>query len=231
MVVDWFLDKGIVDFPVSGGTEIEFRQSITRKGYHLIRTFNTTHPLILPSGEQESEEQVLERLNVAEAARLRESRRNRRRNSRFERRSKIVAGELAKATNGDAEGWKWVANLLNALGSEGMSSDESDKEPSAGAFLRAKTLPWRRRAITDYMAAIDRLRYSSEEFSNKGTKPQVRIREPPKGSIRILRRLPRPLYNQEWLNKQSPKVQRVLEVDETNFEWKDIMMVRFLGNN
>jgi len=50
--------------------------------------------------------------------------------------------------------WKWLESVLEHLGTDGMSSDESSTEDFETVY-RVKNMPWRR-DIADCMDIVDR---------------------------------------------------------------------------
>jgi len=119
--------------------------------------------------------------------------------------------------------WKWLRRLIKTLGEEGTSSDESDVDEQTGhTIYRVHKMPWRRNVDFE-ISMVDKMRFRDKDlFSNKGSKPSPRLRSdrnqdssrktPPKG-------LPKAVYNNEWIAKQSRLEKRRLEISKEPFEW------------
>jgi hypothetical protein len=119
--------------------------------------------------------------------------------------------------------WKWLRQVIKALGEEGTSSDESEVDEQMGhTIYHVHKMPWRRN-IDFELSMIDKLRFQDKDlFPNKGSKPLPRSRSnrnkdssqkrPPVG-------LPKPLYNSEWIAKQSRRDLRALAISKSPFEW------------
>jgi hypothetical protein len=123
--------------------------------------------------------------------------------------------------NGDLRSWKWLKNLIETLGVDGMSSDESDVENEQPVF-RVKVLPWRR-DVQQYWKIIDGCRFTdSGIFSPRGSKGVQRIRgvwgpsstrDPAKG-------LPRSFYDDSWFGQKDDSYRRLtLNFSNDPFEW------------
>ena len=111
--------------------------------------------------------------------------------------------------------------MLDRLGPQGMSSDESDVEDGyPGA--RVKTLPWRR-DIHEYLDFIDRHRFDGTVYSNRGPKPMPRTRRKYVESSRTaVTGLPRSFYDQNWLRRGGIEQATVTaQLSEDYFEWLD----------
>lgn len=126
--------------------------------------------------------------------------------------------------------WKWLRQVVKALGEEGTSSDESEVEEQTGqTFYRVHKMPWRRN-IDFELLMIDKMGSQDPDlFSKKGSKPMPRSRSnrnkdssrkwPPAG-------LPKPLYNSEWIAEQSQRDLRRLAISKKPFEWMTLRQTR-----
>ncbi|KAF8882341.1 hypothetical protein CPB84DRAFT_1851318 [Gymnopilus junonius] len=66
---------------------------------------------------------------------------------------------------------EWLLDLVETLGEDGMSSDESEiDDRTATVIYRVKNMPWRR-TISEEMDLIDKQRATAHIFSKKGSKP------------------------------------------------------------
>src|ERR1700722_4167495 len=121
---------------------------------------------------------------------------------RYNRRTHIVEYMIKlKAGNkdNDLEVWKWFTSILEYLGPDGMSSDESSME-GVETVYRVKRLPWRR-DIAGYMDIIDGQRHKdSDIFSAWDSKSA----EHPQGSAPIAAFFLRWGLVQ-WIESKSPR--------------------------
>ena len=82
-----------------------------------------------------------------------------------------------KDRDGDLRVWKWLLELLQRYGSDGMSSDDTDTG-DIGTIYRVKILVWRRN-VDKYIQMIDNERkMSADIFSASGAKSVTRVRSP-----------------------------------------------------
>lgn len=119
--------------------------------------------------------------------------------------------------------WEWLETLVITLDAEGMSSDETDIDDNTGALvLRVRNPDWRRR-VEKEMDFVDQQRVDDKElFSNKGSKPTLRLRKdclgktrrnPPTGK-------PKAVFDMSYLkNHKNP---RKLKLSEMNMPWINI---------
>jgi hypothetical protein len=71
--------------------------------------------------------------------------------------------------------WKWLGDLLQHMGTDGMSSEESENEGDLDNVLRVKTIPWRRN-MGNELAIIDRQQLADDDiFTPRGSKPIKRL--------------------------------------------------------
>lgn len=120
----------------------------------------------------------------------------------------------------------WV-NLVEQLGKDGMSSEDSDPQED-GRSYRVKNMPWRRHEITNYMEYIDSRRNMPGFRSNSGNSPIKRRRdefykesdrEPCVG-------LPKVLYDADWLGGVDENNMIMLGVSDEPFTWLSIKETR-----
>jgi hypothetical protein len=130
----------------------------------------------------------------------------------------------------DVDIWKWVHKLIDRLGEDGTSSEESGIEDGPNgpqAVYRVKIPPWRRN-IEQELAIIDKLRVRSGIFSERGAQPVTRIRasnnptsdrDAPKG-------WPRALYDNDWFNEKDEEYRELtLNISEEDFKWMKVIAV------
>jgi hypothetical protein len=134
---------------------------------------------------------------------------------------------------GDLWIWKWLEKLLERLGDDGMSSDESDTEGTESVY-RVKTMLWRCERIEDYMDLIERQPYVDKEvFRRQGKSCFRRIRgqHNPTTSRKPVARLPHQLYDEEWLEEQTGRYRdSVLKVSREKFQMLDISAANGVGS-
>jgi hypothetical protein len=122
--------------------------------------------------------------------------------------------------------WKWLRDLLTILGSDGMSSDDTETDedsPICRDIYRVTFVAWRRPEITDYMQYIDMQRDRGEnDFSEQGADPRPRVRGPPRAlsGRKAPKRLPRCLYDDDWFNENHRKMS--IRVSKKQFKWLGI---------
>ena len=138
--------------------------------------------------------------------------------------------EASKAP--DAPAWIWMRKMLQELGHEGMSSDESDLEDDddddtlAPAF-RVKTMPWRR-DITHELDIIDaERRRDASVYHKQGSKPVHRRRDADLLTTRPAAvNLPRVFYDDTWFEKLGSRERRQLRAGSHAFEWANVTAQR-----
>jgi|ERR1700720_657143 len=145
---------------------------------------------------------------------------------RYNRRTHIVEYMIKlKAGNedNDLEVWKWFTSILEYLGPDGMSSDESSME-GVETVYRVKRLPWRC-DIAGYMDIIDSQRHKdSDIFSAQGTKPVKRVRGTanPQSTHKAVRQLPRSFYDGDWYNGLNQNRQDEVDASDKEFLWYNV---------
>lgn len=121
--------------------------------------------------------------------------------------------------------WTWLKELLDVLGADGMSSDESTTE-NLETVYRVKRLPWRREMASN-LEKLDRVRILDKTlFNSQGHRPARRIRgdNNPVSDRKPKQGLPKALYNREWLDVQTEDYRELtLSVSEKSFKWLNLM--------
>jgi hypothetical protein len=126
----------------------------------------------------------------------------------------------------DVAAWKWMEQLLQYLGEDGMSSDESDVEGELDTTVfRVKTMLWRRN-IDRELDIIDKQRLKDKDlFSPRGSKPGPRIRHylnPPSDRHHVSN-LPREFYDDDWFRALAPNERRFsVDPSKEKFKWMKI---------
>ena len=151
---------------------------------------------------------------------------------RWERRKTVCKAALTLATTTfDKKQWKQFLQIIETLGKEGMSSDESASEESTHcSCYRVSILPWRC-DFNGIMDKIDAERWSPRSgYSARGSRPTPRHRQDRVDSLddaddlvshrKPISGLPAPFYNEEWLEGCSEDyIEQVLCVSEEPFDW------------
>ena len=114
--------------------------------------------------------------------------------------------------------------MLQMLGQNGMSSEESEIEEETETLLRVKRLPWRRN-ISRELDYVDTHRVCDpNSFGKQGSKPLRRRRgdENLISTCAPVRGLPAAFYNRQWLEQEcSIEVQR--SVSDVPFKWMNLV--------
>ena len=128
----------------------------------------------------------------------------------------------------DVHIWEWLSKLVEKLGEDGMSSEESDEDThgsSIEAVLRPRIMDWQRE-MGDTLQILDNQRHiDTDIFTPRGAKPVTRIRNPrnKRSTRRPVPELPRSLYNDKWLNEQTDDyIERSLKISNETFPWKRV---------
>ncbi|KAH7917377.1 hypothetical protein BV22DRAFT_979951, partial [Leucogyrophana mollusca] len=116
-----------------------------REKFGRVRTiWRAAQPRMTEDDELENENDVEERMIANKDQQLKRARMNERRYN----------GEEEAA---DAMVWEWLKDIVERLGEDGMSSEESSVEDEVDVVLRTKIMPWRR-DISRELAIIDKQR-------------------------------------------------------------------------
>jgi hypothetical protein len=145
------------------------------------------------------------------------------------------------STQDAVEYWDWLLQLLERLGPEGCSSDETDNSGFQTVY-RVKVMYWRRH-MDNYMQMIDDCSVHPEVLAQTGPDPRPRIHINPahwaqaaqlaasmEGPNPFTRRapvegLPRALYNPDYLTEKGEQyATQVLHVSAEQFQWLDIVL-------
>ena len=128
----------------------------------------------------------------------------------------------------DVRNWEWLQSMLEQLGVDGMSSEESDNNGEIEVVYRPKVMKWRRN-IDDELGIIDKEhRRLATMHSRRGAKAALRNRSigntvstrPPVCG------LPACFYDENWLGKKTDQyVERTLKLSQRKFKWRKLTVV------
>ena len=76
-----------------------------------------------------------------------------------------------EAEENDANIWRWLADILEQLGADGMSSDESGIEDEIEIIYNTKAMPWRKDLETELQIIDDQRLVDMDIFTPRGSKP------------------------------------------------------------
>ncbi|KAF7300377.1 hypothetical protein HMN09_00921000 [Mycena chlorophos] len=115
----------------------------------------------------------------------------------------------------DLETWKTLLKIVKRLGSTGMSSEEEDEvevDDKKITVYRVKICVWRAPEVVGYLGFADK-QHALFKTTSRGAHATPRIRESPakRGVADAPRRLPKALYNEKWLKKQTPSFLKELK--------------------
>jgi hypothetical protein len=121
--------------------------------------------------------------------------------------------------------WEWLKDVIERLGMDGMSSDESDTETNVHGIevpvYRVKILAWRR-SMEEELAVIDQSRKYATMNWVRGSRPGERRRhhDNAESGRPAVKGLPESLYDAEWLNRRSKEYrEETLLVSKEEFRW------------
>ncbi|KAG1846347.1 hypothetical protein C8R48DRAFT_779577 [Suillus tomentosus] len=202
------------------------RDDITLKFSQCRKCWRKAQPLTLSDGTRETMQQVGDRLVDQTNERLRLARVLTRRATKFETRKKVTSTLLSdrNATGKDDQAvWAYLQSIMENLGKDGMSSDESEHEDGDVQVFRRKSMPWRA-DFSQEMQIIDQQRLTGATiFTPRGSKPAKRLRNVNRESSRVpIEGLPRAFYNPSWLTDQRPS----FTVSNKKFQRMEIIVAR-----
>jgi hypothetical protein len=134
-----------------------------------------------------------------------------------------VRGKLAEVDEDSVRLWTWLGNVLEELGQDGMSSDESAVEDEVEVVFRQKIMPWRRKMDKE-LDFIDSGRLGQRAFGKQGSKPvrRYRLRDNLVSTREPVDGLPRCLYDDNWFTHRTGR-DRQLKTSSKHFEWRTIV--------
>ena len=126
----------------------------------------------------------------------------------------------------DAPIWQWLCDVIEKLGEDGMSSDESDTDERTGLpIYRVTNMKWRRKMVYE-LNMVDKLRLVDRDlYSGRGAKPIPRLRDERNSDSRRAspKGIPKKLYSAEWLQDQTPREYRELMIPDEDFQWLQLL--------
>ena len=112
--------------------------------------------------------------------------------------------------------WKDHLDIVEMLGVEGQSSDETDEEDPN--IYNIRILPWRNKELVKKVAMTDEAKNTTNAYGNPrpGNRPRVRKwrRDAKPSQRKAPRGKPLNYYNQEWYKKLTPGQKRALGAAE-----------------
>jgi hypothetical protein len=117
-----------------------------------------------------------------------------------------------------------IYTVIESLGADGMSSDESDIDQQGRATFTVKRMPWRAKELTEMLVRVDKDYNRTNMFGNQKSGNPARHRERRKGreSARSApARKPGNFYDRDWYHALSAKQKMDLE-RESDVEVLDI---------
>ncbi|KAG1802903.1 uncharacterized protein HD556DRAFT_1437962 [Suillus plorans] len=202
------------------------QDDITLKFSQCHKCWRKAQPLTLSDGTRETMQQVGDRLVDQMNERLRLARVLTRRVTKFETRKKVMSTLLSdrNATGKDDQAvWAYLQSIMENLGKDGMSSDESEHEDGDVQVFRRKSMPWRA-DFSQEMQIIDQQRLTGATiFTPCGSKPAKRLHNVNRESSCVpIEGLPRAFYNPSWLTDQRPS----FTVSKKKFQRMEIIVAR-----
>jgi hypothetical protein len=146
----------------------------------------------------------------------------------------IVIKSKEKDEKGDLAVWKWLLDLMQWYGAEGMSSDESSVQGMQTVY-RVKILVWRRN-IEEYLKLIDNQRMQIEQqichTSGKMPTPRIRTGDLLKSTHDPVVGLPAELYDEEWFKMLDENYRQLtLSVSKEQFTFLKIRVKKRAGDH
>lgn len=143
-------------------------------------------------------------------------------NRHYETIAKVI--KLHTHSNfGDILAWEFLQQLIDKLGSNGMSSDETCHDGVETVYW-VKVLEWCR-PIDSYLKIINDMHVvDSDLYWQAGSRPGKRLQDGKvKSKCLPVSKLPHTLYKEEWLDKQITLIVNTLCISQKQFEWVCLM--------
>ncbi|KAI6132496.1 hypothetical protein EDD16DRAFT_1699642 [Pisolithus croceorrhizus] len=166
---------------------------IKQKFARIKRRVDRAKPRVRDDLSVETNAEVAARLANHKDETLMKARRDMWRRTKYQRRKDVTKAMVAvKEAKGDDDvvAWRFLHSVITKLGSDGMSSEDSDGEDTETIFC-THTLPWRRDIVKELNLIDQRRLQDSSIFSPRGAKA-AKQRKAVEG-------LPRPFYDESWL--------------------------------
>jgi hypothetical protein len=121
--------------------------------------------------------------------------------------------------------WNWLRNLVDTLGHDGMSSEETSLGSDIEVGLQVKRLLWRRK-IEKELNLIDSAEKNIKGYMKAGTKPmrQICSNNHLVSSRTAVDGLPRLLYDDEWF-KEDKRQELTLHIPDVQWDWMHITVL------
>jgi hypothetical protein len=115
---------------------------------------------------------------------------------------------------------------VRRLGAPGMSSEESDADPTLHRHIMyRKRMPWRR-DMESLLELVDAYRIEEGSgFSRQGTEPALRMQGNTVSTRAAPSRLPRVLYDPNWLQQHNRSyIKHIIQPrDSIDYRWVEVM--------
>lgn len=184
----------------------------------------------LPGGKKETKEQVKARINQTDEFRRDESRDNTRRAEvtslyslsyaiqsshkiyqNWQMRLRITTSNMYNGNGTIDKAWEWLFMLVDILGRDGASSDESEPEDDriglGAKVCRVKIRRWRAKWLDPLLTLIDQDRNITNQYGNyqAGNRPRLRKRPGRNTSLDkwVPPGLPINFYDEDWYSNLS----------------------------
>jgi hypothetical protein len=130
----------------------------------------------------------------------------------------------------DVDNWVWLKSVIENLGEDGMSSEDSDADDDDDDLeitYRPTIMQWRRNMDLEMKIIDDEYQRIARTQSRRGAKPSRRIRNG-RNTVSVrdpVCELPACFYNQDWLVQQTDKyIIRTLKPAKMKSVWRELMV-------
>lgn len=117
----------------------------------------------------------------------------------------IIKSRSSKEPAADLEAWKRLLEMLELLGTDGMSSEEECEifqNSRASVAYKVKVCIWRAADVNEYLWMVDAAKKTIKN-KKRGPEPRKRIRDGTPSESEAPKGLPLCLYDPEWIKKES----------------------------
>ncbi|KAK7444764.1 hypothetical protein VKT23_015081 [Stygiomarasmius scandens] len=218
-----------VDYFVAQYQEYDTDQGKAACKDHFWQRLKTLHYIIKKhvkaQGESalDDEEAALRLYNAWYRKSLKRMRRRTRRVELYDARKETAAG-IAAALDAEgapeAEHWWKVSDMIERLGTGGMSTDTSDcpldREPQGKPRLcHVFKKPWRSEQVSKLLSCVDRYKAKRSKYGNNAPGNQPHVCERPRyaadSTSKPVAKLPGKFYNRSWYRTQYSEHQAMLD--------------------
>ncbi|KAK7056786.1 hypothetical protein VNI00_002503 [Paramarasmius palmivorus] len=153
----------------------------------------------------ETEEDAYQRCQIKEDDTRRNMRQRTRRDELWKKRYDVAWEMAADEEQEQNENWIMIAEMIEKIGADGMSSDESEDEDSGpnGTVATVRSMPWRSPEVTRSLRRTDDHANRKSAYGNQapGNKPHVRrrFRHAQPSRRAAVSNLPLNFYDPQWL--------------------------------